>query len=963
MIEQLQAALADRYHVTGEIGGGGMSRVFDAIDPGLDRRVAIKVLSPELTAEIEAERFRREVQVVARLQHPHIVSVLAAGSGRGILWFAMPFVEGETVRARLGREGALPVGETIRIWRELLDALQYAHEHGIVHRDIKPENLMLSARHLLVADFGIARALVQSDSSSRLTQSGLLIGTPAYMAPEQAAGDSLVDHRADLYSSALVAYEMLTGRPPFIASTPQRLMAAHATELPPPIQSLRPAVPDDLAHLIHWCLEKDPADRPQSAAEVMSGLDPIGITVTTPPRLTSSTNISASKPRLERRQWRRVAFGVVGAAVVLIATAVVVVPWLRSRDVGPPTAVISRELIEVADFDAINYDPVVALAVTEAVRSEIGRSEVVSTPDAGARASMRQYAAFYVPAIRDGRYGPSEVREVAQRGALKAFVRGTINRIGTRLLVEASLVDPSNDQVLGTARAEAADSSQLLAAVQSVARELRAVAERVTPGMPTPPYVGFATTTSRTAFQLWASANQVRSEGDWLSPALAYREALRLDSTFAMAARNLAATLYNLGLGDGEAANALELARRHSGGLPPVERDAIETTLLYLRRDQRGLEAMSRQQRGGNLSHNMLGLALRDQGRTDEAIREFGLALKQFPASETVRGNLIGLLASADRRTALDSVLRADSSILASGSSLTQATVAKYRASLRDNISNGNEGYEAILAQNRSRGTRAEYVAAGAIRSEMINRGRLKEARRYSAVVDTVLQALVLPGDRLARVIRDRVSEARLVGDTARAAAELDIILSTSGREHWHPLDRKHAVAAVAFASFGDVRRARRELTEHRRVVAATYRNKDSSDVVMAEALIATLEGRWEDALRLAAVRESGAVSRGCYGCTLPVVARAYERAGKPDSAIAVLERFTGKLRPMQYWNESELPIAFKRLGELYESRGNRVVAVAAYQRFVDLWENADPEFQPAVQQVRVRIRSLSPPG
>ena len=228
-LDRLRAALADRYVLGRELGGGAMSRVFVAEETELGRQVVIKVLPPELAASVSLDRFRREIQLAASLQHPHIVPLLSAGQAGDLLYYSMPLVEGESLRARLRRDGELPVAEAVRILRDVADALSYAHAHGVVHRDIKPDNVLLSDGHALVTDFGVAKALDQARQSS-LTSTGLALGTPAYMAPEQAAADPHTDHRADIYALGVLGYEMLTGRPPFTAPTAQAVVAAHMTQ-------------------------------------------------------------------------------------------------------------------------------------------------------------------------------------------------------------------------------------------------------------------------------------------------------------------------------------------------------------------------------------------------------------------------------------------------------------------------------------------------------------------------------------------------------------------------------------------------------------------------------------------------------------------------------------------------------------------------------------------------------------
>src|SRR5712691_1159713 len=219
--DRVAAALADRYRLIRELGSGGMATVYLAEDMRHRRQVAVKVLRPELTAALGAGRFTREIETVAQFQHPHILPLLDSGEAGGFLYYVMPYVEGESLRDRLARHGELPIHDAVKILIEVADALAYAHAHGVVHRDIKPDNVLLSGRHALVMDFGVAKALSEATGRRQLTTAGIALGTPAYMAPEQAAADPHVDNRADIYAVGVLGYEMLTSRPPFTRETPQ----------------------------------------------------------------------------------------------------------------------------------------------------------------------------------------------------------------------------------------------------------------------------------------------------------------------------------------------------------------------------------------------------------------------------------------------------------------------------------------------------------------------------------------------------------------------------------------------------------------------------------------------------------------------------------------------------------------------------------------------------------------------
>ena len=323
-----------------ELGGGGMSRVFVAQETDLGRRVVIKVLPPDLAAGLSIDRFRREIQLAASLQHPHIVPLLAAGQAGDLLYYTMPLVEGESLRAKLAREGELPIPESVRILRDVADALSYAHRHGLVHRDIKPDNVLLSDHHALVTDFGVAKALDEAARTTSLTATGLALGTPAYMAPEQAAADPHTDQRADIYALGVLGYEILAGRPPFTGPSPQAIVAAHLTQAPMPLAQSRASVPPALAAIVMRCLEKRPADRWQSAAELLHAFEALGApgdaAVTT-----RVTDVSPG-PRARRRPFALLALGV--GLIVAVAGYFIA---RQSRDSGP----LDPNLIAVAPFD------------------------------------------------------------------------------------------------------------------------------------------------------------------------------------------------------------------------------------------------------------------------------------------------------------------------------------------------------------------------------------------------------------------------------------------------------------------------------------------------------------------------------------------------------------------------------------------------------------------------------------
>src|SRR3989449_287375 len=322
-----------------------MSHVFLAVEVRLGRQVVVKVLPPALAAGVSADRFEREIQLAARLQHPHIVPLLTAGSAGDLLYYVMPHIEGESLRARLAHEHELPIGDAVRVLRDVCDALAYAHGQGIVHRDVKPDNVLFSGKHALVTDFGVAKAVAQSTGQTALTSLGIALGTPAYMAPEQAAADPSADHRADLYAVGALGYEMLTGRPPFTGASPQAVLAARVPLPPEPVTQHHDSVPPALAGVIMQCLAKHPADRPQSAeallGRVAAKAPPGGVLTPTGAQPPVSSGTAAA---VRRAHPARVAglFGLVSLGVLTLVYLLVRVlglpDWAFAASVGLLTA-------------------------------------------------------------------------------------------------------------------------------------------------------------------------------------------------------------------------------------------------------------------------------------------------------------------------------------------------------------------------------------------------------------------------------------------------------------------------------------------------------------------------------------------------------------------------------------------------------------------------------------------------
>jgi serine/threonine-protein kinase len=432
--ERLASALGGSYTIERELTGGGMALVFVADDHDLDRKVVIKILPPEMAASVSAERFRREILTVARLQHPHIVPVLKAGDMDGLPYFVMPYVDGESLDVTLRRRDTLGVRETLGIMKDVARALAFAHERNVVHRDIKPGNILLASGAATVTDFGVAKALSSARRSGEkgagLTNTGMSLGTILYMAPEQAAGDPDIDGRADIYALGVTAYEMLAGRAPFADLNPREMLTARLTLPPKPLSSVRRDVPAGLERLIARCLAIDPADRPQTAAALVEALED-------PDTLSGSFASGATHVRRGSRFVRR---AVVGALALVGAVAVSAGIYTRTHPntasgMGssiPAASAASLGVIAVLPFVSLGADSAnayLATGVTNAVAGKLLKAHGLRVLAPGRPRSVKR------------RSDTASTASVEARLVLE----GTVERVGNRLRVTARLSSTADD--------------------------------------------------------------------------------------------------------------------------------------------------------------------------------------------------------------------------------------------------------------------------------------------------------------------------------------------------------------------------------------------------------------------------------------------------------------------------------------------------------------------------------------
>ena len=361
--DRLGAALGAGYLLQDELHGGGMSRVFVAYDAALDRRVVVKVLAPERAGELSTERFRKEALLAASLQHAHIVPILATGAVDGMPYLIMPFIDGRSLRERLEREGRLPLRDAVRVLLDVARACAYAHERGIVHRDIKPDNILVSGDAAMITDFGVARAVAaggRARADARLTHEGFTVGSPRYMAPEQATGDPDIDHRVDIYSFGVLAFELIAGEPPFTSPSSAELLRAHLTMLPPDLRTLRPDTPVELAELVKRCLAKRRDDRPANAGVVVAALESPGIVSSS----RSRRAIAAIPPG--NRLWYSV-------AAFILVLALGVAAW-RTRGAASSARIDSIAVLPVIDRTSDSASEWMATGLTDEVTAVLGRA-------------------------------------------------------------------------------------------------------------------------------------------------------------------------------------------------------------------------------------------------------------------------------------------------------------------------------------------------------------------------------------------------------------------------------------------------------------------------------------------------------------------------------------------------------------------------------------------------------------
>ena len=1049
--QQLQHTLGTTYALERELGGGGMSRVFLADERRLNRKVVIKVLSPELAAGVSGERFEREIQLAASLQQANIVPILAAGETEGLPFYTMPFVEGESMRARLAKDATLPVSSVVGILRDVARALSYAHERGVVHRDIKPDNVLLSGGTAVVTDFGIAKAISaarEQAEGATLTQMGTSIGTPAYMSPEQAAGDPTVDHRADIYSLGCMAYELLTGQSPFAGRTPARMLAAHMTETPKPLTDVRPDAPTALGDLVMRMLEKDPAARPQSGQEIILALDAI-----TSSNMTALPGAMIGGPGMLKKTllWYAAAFVIVaivaraaiialglpdwvmpGAlAVMLLGLPVIFFTWyvsrtmrriatvtpsvtpggsptahgtmatlaikasphvswrrtwvggavalgafvfavgafmaLRALGIGPAGSLLAagrlsdRERLIVTEFQS--PDTSLSTIVNEAVRTNLGQSRVISImPPTAIAATLQRMQR--PPASR---IDLALAREIAQREGVKAIIDGSIRQIGADYVISLRLVTADSAVERAAFQATASGAGELLEKIDELTRKMRGrIGESLRDVRGSPP-IEQVTTPSFEALRIYAEATRAMDRGGSpVDAAARLREAVKLDTAFAMAWRKLGVALNNAGLPRPGVDSALERAYRFRDRLTERERLLAEGTYYHLGpgRDRRlairAYEAIlqldsNEQGAGNNLANIYMGR--RDFARAEALYRR---AIASGRSTSQTYQNLIGALYNGGKMDEAEKTLAEYRRLFPAAPATTTLQVnALYQNNDLDSLE------KVLRSMVASENPILKINGYGGLASYSVMRGRLGETFRYAREAQKLQIALGgQPPNMLGDSLQYSFIDLQWNDDTVRAVRRVDQVLTKFNIEQLPWDQRPYLGLASFYAAAGNVAKARAFAARDSAAIPneAERRIREPGRHGI-NAAIALAERRYEDAIRSIwrADTTYDGPNGSCAMCIYDDLGTIYDRAGQPDSAIHYFEAFIATpFQNKQNFAAGQVAMLHKRLGELYEAKGDAAKAADNYRKFLALWGNADAQQQGKVAEVRRKLSRLA---
>jgi serine/threonine-protein kinase len=978
---RLQAALGGAYRIERELGGGGMSYVYVAEETGLGRKVVVKVLPPDMAAGVNAERFSREIRLVASLQHPHIVPVLAAGTAGDLVYYTMPLVVGESLRGKLARERQLPVAETVRILRDVVDALAYAHRQGVVHRDIKPDNVLVAHDHGLVTDFGVAKALGREGPVGPITTAGIAIGTPEYMAPEQAAGDPGTDHRCDLYAAGTLAYEMLAGRPPFDGVTPQAVLAAQLTEAPRPIAERRPDTPDALAAVIMRCLEKEPKNRWQTADDLLRALHEVITPMTTTPLA-----IPMRRARRSPLPW------IVGAAAVSLALIVGLV-WRGNTRVFPATTVAVFPF-SVRGGQEIGY---LGEGMVNLLSTSLDGAGGLHTVDPRALLALVHRAGSGVP-------DPSAARQMAAKLGAGLYVLGDIVEVGTTVRVSAAIYDRSrSEQPVGQASKDGRQGDVFML-VDNITTQL------LTTGVgqnSQATRIASVTTSSLPALKAYLEGEQEFRAGQYRPAVDAFQRAIQADSQFALAFYRLsiaAEWALNTELSQRAAAQAVRL----SGRLTEHDRLLLDALLKARRGEvdqaQQQFRAIVSTWPNDVESWIQLGEVLFHfgpyEGRPLAAAREpFERVVALEPTNQGAFVHLARLAAAEHRAQGADTLSRQAEQLAPEGERVLEMEVLRasvkgdtgsMRAAIRlerraDDATLVQGSFGAVWSDDESVARMTLEPLTDAARPRMLRavghvrlayldmlHGHARVARAEADSAEALDQAWGLEYRALLTLFPwlrvPRTDLERLRTDLARydaAAVPRSTIQDANFSIHdgLHVPVRAYLLGQVE-ARLGNAAAAQQQAADLDRFTGPTAEMTTLVHAWARGVRAAVLEsrGRWADAFEAEGPRV------GNYEPMIfsPIYSQALERyrravlldtLGRLDEAAAQYSGFPD----FTFYDRVFQPPALYRLGLLELRRNRPSEARAALTRFVSLWKDCDPELKPMVDDARTRLEHIPP--
>ena len=943
LMESLQAALADRYAVVRQLGRGGGGTVFLAVDLRHERHVALKVLRPEISASVGSERFLREIRFAAKLQHPHILPLHDSGEANGLLYYVMPYIEGQSLRERLARETQLPLDDALHIAKEVADALTYAHARGIIHRDIKPENILLTsdahtgAWHALVADFGIARAFDEAAPALQ-TQTGMIVGTPVYMSPEQASGAREIDGRSDVYSLGCVVYEMLTGAPPFDESSLQALIAAHLVSVARPVSAIRSSVPTHVEAAIEKALAKQKADRFATAAQFAEALaGEVPLTRSTPGRLLVR---SLEVPLRSWRRWSTWQRWAVAALVVLAG--------LRAMALFPSTgnATPKSGAILIAEVQNTTGDPVFDRSLTAALTTSLQQSAFVSVfPRARVAQTLQMMQRPQSDTLLDERLA----REVAQREGLRVVIASSISQVGGTYALTARLVDPDSGNDLGIVSERAKTKGEVLDALdrlaRSVRKELGESSWSVRGSMPLPR----ATTSSLEALKKYADGSRAWDSGKRDEARELWLAALALDSNFALVHADLGGYYYwNNNRPEGELHFKKALA--HLERLSDREQLWIRAGAAGWRGDRTEainlLKVLTIQYPQDRTAWYNLGYDYMRAGRFQEALDAYHRLLTIDSLHATAYINIAvshgGLLqwreaVSAYRKafTLRPEMATQDNTNHEFGQALIQAGLGEEARANFQKMLGGD-------AQKQSRGHRSLALL------DMLE-GKYAEAERELKEAVLLTQAMKAPTSEL----RNRLHLAVIYEEQGNEAARREQL-----REVYRLFRTSYIepgflnYAGRIYMRAGEPARAA-ELLDSMKARANPANTTDQADIKQLSAELLLNRGQADSAVTLfgLAAKEQKSTYRTW------ALADAMWKAGDRKGALELYrdiehERDTG-------WEAQEaLALAPYRIGRLQEELGDVASAAKSYEAFLESWKGADENLR-AVRDAKARLEKL----